>query len=206
MTINKKHWYDGLFYDKIIAPNQDGAFKIAKGIMKEQSSVLDVGCGTGRLAFKLTDKCKYIDGIDLSERNIKVAKRNLQLTPFKNISFYHSDAENFFTINRNHYDYAVLSYVIHEIDEPDRVPLLKLLADNVKEIIIVDFLVPRPKGYLITINGMVEFAAGRDHYNNFKSYVFNDGLHGLERQSGLKITKDISKAPKTAHIVVMENK
>jgi SAM-dependent methyltransferase len=206
MTINKKHWYDGTFYDKIIAPNQDGAFKIAKGIMKEQSSVLDVGCGTGRLAFKLTDKCKYIDGIDLSERNIEVAKRNLQRTPFKNISFYHSDAENFFMINRNHYDYAVLSYIIHEIDEPDRVPLLKLLAENVKEIIIVDFLVPRPKGYLDTINGMVEFAAGRDHYNNFKSYVFNDGLHGLGRQSGLKITKDISKAPKTAHIVVMENK
>ena len=206
MTTNKKHWYDGTFYDKIIAPNQDGAFKIAKDIIKEQSSVLDVGCGTGRLAFKLTDKCKYIDGIDLSEKNIKVAKRNLQQTPLKNISFFHSDAETFLSVNRNQYDYAVLSYVIHEIDEPDRVPLLKLLADKVKEIIVVDFLVPRPNGYLNTINGMVELAAGREHYNNFKSFIFNDGLHGLEKQSGLKITKDISKPPKTAHIVVFENR
>ena len=174
MTINKKHWYDGIFYDKIIAPNQDGAFKIARGIMKEQSSVLDVGCGTGRLAFKLTDKCKYIDGIDLSEKNIKVAKRNLQRAPSENISFFHSDAETFLSVNRTQYDYAVLSYVIHEIDEPDRVPLLKLLAEKAKEIIVIDFLVPRPKGYLNTINGMVEFAAGRNHYNNFKTFVFND--------------------------------
>jgi methylase of polypeptide subunit release factors len=206
LTINKKHWYDGIFYDKIIAPNQDGAFKIAKGIMKEQSSVLDVGCGTGRLAFKLADKCKYIDGIDLSENNIKVAKRNLQRTPSENISFFHSDAETFLSVNKTHYDYAVLSYVIHEIDEHDRIPLLKLLAEKAKQIIVIDFLVPRPEGYLNTINGMVEFAAGRDHYNNFKTYIFNDGLHGLEKLSGLKITKDISKAPKTAHIVVFENR
>ena len=75
MTINKKHWYDGIFYDKVIAPNQDKAFRVAKDMMNKQSSVIDVGCGTGRLSFQLADKCKKVDGIDLSEKNIGVAKR-----------------------------------------------------------------------------------------------------------------------------------
>ena len=53
MPENKNHWYDGLFYDKIIAPNQDRAFQIVKSLINKNSSVLDVGCGTGRLAFQL---------------------------------------------------------------------------------------------------------------------------------------------------------
>ncbi len=70
MVNNKNHWYDGKFYDILIAPNQDRAFNIAINLIKEQSSVIDVGCGTGRLSFQLKDRCKVVDGIDLSERNI----------------------------------------------------------------------------------------------------------------------------------------
>lgn len=34
MTIeNKNHWYDGLFYDKFIAPNQDKSYRIIKKII-----------------------------------------------------------------------------------------------------------------------------------------------------------------------------
>jgi SAM-dependent methyltransferase len=203
MTINKKHWYDGIFYDKVIAPNQDNAFKTAKELIKKFSSVLDVGCGTGRLSFQLADKCKKTDGIDLSEKNIRVAKKNLSLNPSDRISFYHTDAENFLKVNRNHYDYSVLSYVIHEIDEPNRVPLLKLLSDYSDKIILIDYLVPRPKGFANLINGIVEFVAGKEHYKNFKSYVFNDGIHGLAKQSGLTIKEEVMDSPKTVHIAVL---
>lgn len=203
MTINKKHWYDGIFYDKVIAPNQDKAFKVAKDMMNEQSSVLDVGCGTGRLSFQLADKCKKTDGIDLSERNISVAKNNLRLKPSDRISFYHTDAENFLKVNRNHYDYSVLSYVIHEIDEPDRVPLLKLLSDYSDIIILIDYLVPRPKGIANLINGIVEFVAGKEHYRNFKSYVLKGGIQGLADKSGLMIKEEVMDSPKTVHIAVL---
>lgn len=203
MTTNKKHWYDGIFYDKVIAPNQDKAFKVAKDMMNEQSSVLDVGCGTGRLSFQLADKCKKIDGIDLSEKNIVVVKKNLRLKPSERISFYHTDAENFLKLNRNRYDYSVLSYVIHEIDEPGRVPLLKMLSEYTDAIIIIDYLVPRPNGFTNLINGIVEFVAGKEHYKNFKSYLLNGGLKGLAEQSGLMINEEVMDSPKTVHIAVL---
>jgi len=71
MTVNKNHWYDGWFYDKFIAPHQDILFGQIKNLIEPGSTVIDIGCGTGRLAFAISDKSKSVLGIDLSERNIE---------------------------------------------------------------------------------------------------------------------------------------
>lgn len=203
---NKNHWYDGKFYDLFIAPNQDKAFKELRKIVKIDSSLIDVGCGTGRLSFQLSDVCKVVDGLDLSKRNINLAKSHLLLNPRRNISFFHSDVNSFFKNNFRKYNYSVLSYVIHEINEPDRVNLLKSLSLHSDKIIIIDYLVPRPSGFMNRINGIVEFLAGREHFNNFKSYVFNQGIYGLAKLSNLTITKEIKNSPFTSHLVVLEKK
>ena len=81
MKQNKNHWYDGWFYDVFIAPNQDRLFSLIKTIIEPNSSVLDVGCGTGRFPFTIADKSKSVLGIDLSTRNIEKAKSNLAKNP-----------------------------------------------------------------------------------------------------------------------------
>ena len=53
---NKNHWYDGWFYDRLIAPNQDRLFSEIKKIIEPNSSIIDVGCGTGRFSFSVSDK------------------------------------------------------------------------------------------------------------------------------------------------------
>jgi SAM-dependent methyltransferase len=204
MIKNKNHWYDGLFYDKLIAPNQDKAFEIVKSVIREEASVLDVGCGTGRLSFQLSGKCRKVDGIDLSARNIRTAMKTLSANPKGNIEFFHSGADMRLKQSVMKYDYAVLSYVIHEINIDERAGLLKLLASEVGEIIIVDYLVPRPAGITDFINGLVEFAAGREHYRNFKSFVENGGINGLVRETGLKIIREITNKPVTSHIAVLK--
>lgn len=57
---DKKHWYDGKFYDKFIAPNQDKIFEQIIKIIAKDTLILDVGCGTGRLAFQLSGHCKKL--------------------------------------------------------------------------------------------------------------------------------------------------
>ena len=200
---NKHHWYDGLFYDKLIAPNQDGMFRKIKELIEPGSEVLDIGCGTGRLEFFLSDKCKKITGIDLSEKNIVQAEKKSKKNNRDNIYFKHIGFENFIKNNSLNFDYVILTYVIHELPYEERLLLLKGVSEISKKIIVGDYLVPSPKGLWKILNEVVEFAAGKDHYNNFKSFIKHNGIAGLLNESGLKIHQEIKNRPLTSHIAVL---
>jgi 2-polyprenyl-3-methyl-5-hydroxy-6-metoxy-1,4-benzoquinol methylase len=200
---NKDHWYDGLFYDKVIAPNQDKAYQIVESLLTDNCSLLDVGCGTGRLAFQLDFKFSRYDGIDPSKRNIETALKNLSQNPSEKISFYHAEAKTFLQSKNKQYDFAVISYVIHEVDEDKRESILLALSESINKIIIVDYLYPRPNNFWSTLNSAVEFVAGKDHYRNFKSYLAGKGIGGLAERAGLKIIKEIINKPSTTHIAVL---
>lgn len=204
-----EHWYDGWFYDYFIAPNQDKAFKKVEAMIPDGASVLDAGCGTGRLCYQLNNKCSKIDGVDASEKNIEAANKNYDRNLHNKIKFYNKDIKSFLEEGKNKYDYAVLSYVIHEIGENKRENILKLLSLYTKKIIIVDYISPHPKTITGIVNRIVEFLAGKVHYRNFKSYLKNNGLSGLSEISGLKIIEEIKNEPATSHIAVFngtENK
>ncbi|MGQ9798761.1 MAG: class I SAM-dependent methyltransferase [Ignavibacterium sp.] len=202
MKQNKNHWYDGWFYDFFIAPNQDRLFSLIKNIIEPNSSVLDVGCGTGRFSFTIADKSKSVFGIDLSTRNIERAKSNLAKIPNDKISFAHSTVADLISQNL-HFDYAVMTYVIHEVNEEERVKLLKEISNVADKIIIGDYLVPKPNGFWTVLNEVVEFAAGSEHYRNYKNYVHNGGLQDLVNKAGLKIIKEIKNKPLTSHLIVL---
>ena len=52
--------------------------------------VLDLGCGYGRVAFRLSEKAKKVVGIDISKDNIKLAKKSIGNN--KRCEFYTMDA------------------------------------------------------------------------------------------------------------------
>jgi SAM-dependent methyltransferase len=203
MTENKYHWYDGWFYDTLIAPNQDKLFNQVKEQIEPDSRIIDVGCGTGRLEFVLADKCKSVIGIDLSEKNIKRANMTLLKHPVNNISFHFRSLSDLINEGVEHFDVAVLTYVIHEVDEKERITLLKQTATVAGKIIIGDYLVPGPKGFGGFLSEVIEFIAGAEHYRNFKSYMNNGGIHYLADKAGLKVVYEISNHPLSNHIVVL---
>ena len=205
MIINdKRHWYDGKFYDNLIAPNQDKLFTEIRKIISKDSSVIDVGCGTGRLSFQFSDYCKKVVGLDLSSKNISVAENNLKINPKKNISFIHGDVNKVGEHFSEKFDYAIMTYVIHEMPEHERVKVLTDLKKIANKIIIGDYIAPTPKTIWGGINVIVEYFAGKDHYNNFKSYVKNGGLDYLVRKANFKKVFEIKNKPQTAHLVVAE--
>ncbi len=203
MDENKNHWYDGIIYDRIIAPNQDKSYSHIKEIIEDNSSLLDAGCGTGRLCFQMYDKCSKVTGIDLSTKNIQTAQSKLTNINAINIELVHTGIDDFLN-NDNEYDYAVLSYVIHEVPEHERINILQKLAEHSHRLIIIDYLVPRPGGIWSAVNEIVEFIAGRDHYKNFKNFVKNNGIKGLAESAGLVVEREIVNSPSSSHIVVVK--
>jgi SAM-dependent methyltransferase len=194
MTENKIHWYDGWFYDTIIAPNQDKLFRQIEDI---------IGCGTGRLAFRLSDKIKSVLGIDLSKRNINRAQLQLFRSPNYKISFQHRNVSDIIKRDHTHFDYAILTYVIHEVNEEERINLLNEIAQVADKIIIGDYLVPKQNGLAGRLTEVIEYIAGSEHYRNYKNYMANGGIYHLAEKAGLKIINEISNQPSANHIVVL---
>jgi len=88
ISLNRKAWnniaekYDNAKYSKI-----NPAFQFFCTELPEQGSILDIGSGTGLPFAKLFLKkgFNYL-GIDLSSQMIKIAKKNVPLANFKEIS------------------------------------------------------------------------------------------------------------------------
>ncbi|MHB1687002.1 MAG: class I SAM-dependent methyltransferase [Ignavibacteriaceae bacterium] len=199
---DKKHWYDGKFYDKIIAPNQDKMFSIIKNLIDEQSSVIDVGCGTGRLCFQLADKCSQVAGVDLSSKNISVANKRLSEKNFANVSFIHANAAELKGRFNKIFDYSIITYALHEMPPEERVAVinqLKILSDK---IIIGEYAVQKVSRLWNVVNELVEFSAGKDHYKNYKLFLRSGGVNSLVKQCGLKIISEVINEPITSHIVL----
>jgi len=201
---DKKHWYDGRFYDKLIAPNQDRLFGIIDSMIEKESRVVDIGCGTGRFCFSISYKCNEVIGLDLSSKNINVAKSNLLKSGLKNISFIHGDAKNINEKINKKFDYAVLTYMIHELDLSERNNVLKQAKQSAEYLIIGDYISPQPKNHIGLLNKIVEFVAGREHYSNFKSFQKNGGLKNLAEINNLKIVKEVTNNPEGSHIVLLK--
>ena len=206
MMENKDHWYDGWFYDNFIAPNQDRLFGQIKNLIEPNSSVIDVGCGTGRFSFSVYDKCKSILGIDLSKRNIDRANLLLAKNPKSNITFNHKSVNKILDEGESHFDYAILTYVIHEVNELERIPLLNEISKIADKIIIGDYHFHQKNRFWKWLNEVVEFAAGKEHYRNYKNYIFNGGLITLANKADLKIIAEIKDRPLTSHLVVLTSK
>ena len=206
MATNKGHWYDGWFYDRWIAPNQDALFAQIKTLLPTGAKVLDVGCGTGRLAFALADTCSSVLGIDLSVRNIQRAQLRLSRTPRRTVSFKHTTVGEVLSNGREHFDYAVLTYVLHEMAEEERIPLLEATLKVADRVIIGDYLVPVPAGLGSFLDVLVERAAGKDHYRGFRSYIEEGGLTGLISRSPGEILSESRDTGRGRHLVVVRHR
>jgi SAM-dependent methyltransferase len=88
----------------------------------KNSIVLDLGCGNGTLANKVSKKVKLLIGIDISLENINFAKNKVKS---KNIKFICGDATSFdfLKLNISKFDCVILSNVLEHIE--NRILFLK---------------------------------------------------------------------------------
>lgn len=133
-----------------------------------QYRILDIGCGTGALAFVLSEMGQSVTGIDGSARMIKKAKwlnRNNQAIFQVGDALGLPDPGSPLADSSQNYDLVVASYVLHGLLQEQRLALyatMKRLA--VKRVVIMDY---NQKRALLT--SLVEWLEGGDYFNFIKS-------------------------------------
>lgn len=97
----------------------NGLTLIANLGVKKGQTVLDIGCGTGRLTSrvaKIVGDTGQVIGIDPSKERIEIARRNVPDSPRSNISLEIGDANSLYHFQNNSFDIVYLNIVFHWID------------------------------------------------------------------------------------------
>jgi len=190
VDIPRGAWFDGWFYAKFFDSDKLGLRKYIVEFVEDGSSIIDIGCATGGLALNLAPRSKYVVGVDVSEKMIKQALKRRNKLGYKNLDFILIDALDLSSEIDNTFDYAVLSFVIHEIPQKERIRILTeamRIADN---IIILDYHFPQPQGFWGISIKWIEFFAGREHYRCFRDYLQRGGLKSIFGEMGLRIIRE----------------
>lgn len=198
------HWYDGKIYDLFIAKNQLKYFSRVKQFIKKDSKILDAGCGTALLALVLKELNVNYTGIELSEKNFLIASQNLAKHKIDGI-IYLADVSDYLNSRDEFFDYAFISFVLHEIDEEKRLKILQSIAKYSSYQILIDYSSNQENTFYKFINLTVELIAGKNHYKNFKNFINNHGLKKLINELGLTIIQQIKFENYNTEIFITTN-
>lgn len=95
------------------------------------NSVLDFGCGTGRLALGFARESEKVVGIDISEKMLEEARINAQNQGLTNVEFYLSD-DNLSAVKGKQFDLVNTYIVLQHINPKRGMVILSELLDRIK--------------------------------------------------------------------------
>jgi demethylmenaquinone methyltransferase/2-methoxy-6-polyprenyl-1,4-benzoquinol methylase len=155
-------------------------------------AVLDIGCGTGAYLEHYQRAGCNVSGIDQSPSMLQVARNRLG----ESADLYMGDASNM-PYQDKEFDLIVMSTVLHEMPRAVRSAVINEAKRTLKEdgrILLIDFH-PGPiralKGWLHKIIiTFVEFAAGGEHFRNYRDFIANKGLPAIASAHSLSVDKE----------------
>ncbi len=181
-------------YDTFIGPLTSGLRALGMKMFppREGMAVLDIGCGTGAYLEHYQRAGCNVSGIDQSSSMLQVARNRLG----ESADLYMGDASNM-PYQDKEFDLIVMSTVLHEMPRAVRSAVINEAKRTLKEdgrILLIDFH-PGPiralKGWLHKIIiTFVEFAAGREHFRNYRDFIANKGSAALILTHGLSVDKE----------------
>ena len=184
MPKDKSAFHYGGLYNKIFDPMVKQVRNAILEMIPKGSSVLDIGCGTGKLCFTLhQQKGCQVTGIDLSLRMLDFARAH---DPSGEIRFLHQDATDLVDLQSEHFDYAIIAQIIHELPREARSKMLDQawkISDNV---VLNDANVPLPWNIAGLIKRSIEITFGIGHYPHFRAYLKDGGIMGVLKEAGLE--------------------
>ncbi len=186
-TLLQKHWYDGWFYARFIDSDLSSIRDRLHGYIEDNRRIIDIGCGTGGFALKLAPRSREVIGVDISKKQIEQARLRQKRRGVTNIKFEHFDATRLNIFEQEPFDYAILTFIIHEITHKKRIELLEQAAKISKKIVILDYHVPLSRNFWGCMIRIIEYFTSTDHYRNFIDFRLRGGLVPLAAEAGLEL-------------------
>ncbi len=149
-------------------------------------SVLDLGCGTGKLGLKLSNKAKDVTGIDISRHSIEVANKTAKYYKIKNFKGKVGDFKK--QGYKECFDIVLAVNLIHHTDDLKAIlKHIRVALKNEGKLVIFEM---NPLNLLfipfLTLNGQI-----KSHltYQYLRSNIFS--LRHILDQNGYKIDQSI---------------
>ena len=103
-------------YDKKFESSYFKIFEILTPRFSPFDEIIEIGCGSGLVSFKIIPNVQRFVGFDLSKEMIHVAQTKLAKTSFTNATFLIGDVLNLPTMEQ--FDKVLLINILHILDDP----------------------------------------------------------------------------------------
>jgi len=155
-------------------------------------AIIDICCGTGdQLKVLSKNGFKNLHGLDLSRSMLAVAKKNAS-----QLNIYNKDATKT-DFDKETFESAIISFALHEKDRHTQEGMINEAHRIVKKdglIIIIDYAFDQKSSIIGKIGiSIIERIAGKEHYQNFKNYLKNNGLPSLLKNDRFRLIKEDRK-------------
>ena len=197
--MNFKAWFKSKTADKVLSPVRDRVIDL----IENGSNVLEIGCGTGDLLFRVSRKIGYGMGVDLDRKMIDFAKNKIKKENVNNLEFIESDIKSLNKSFLSKFNISTSTLCLHEMNEEDAISSLSLLGKYTQKIIIADYAVPNTFWGKVSIE-IDEIISG--HYGRFRSYRSKGRIPYLAKMAGLGIRSEVSTSIDGILIWILDGK
>ena len=172
----RSHFYDGWIYARTLDRLLADLHQLVADRVEPARRILDVGCGTGDLAWRLAPKAEEVVGIELSPAMVDFANRARATRVLPNVSFVLGDVTKALAdLPDGHFDLATTVLVLHEMPAEAWTPVLREVTRVAGRLLCVDFRAPMPWNAAGIRNRLFEITAGREHYRAFRDFQRRGG-------------------------------
>ena len=181
------------WYDKLFEPMNKGLRLLGLRMfrLKERMTILDVGCGTGvHLELYQRYRCDLY-GIDPSPSMIEIARKRLG----DRAELHLGDASEMPYEDRS-FDLVISMLALHEMNHSTRssvISEMKRVLKDTGRMLLIDYhpgpIRPFKEWRTKLIVLLIEVAAGREHFRNYRHFMSMKGLPTLITEHALVVEK-----------------
>lgn len=198
---NRDHMYDGWFYHLTVDPAMRRVRRLVRAEVQPGASLIDIGSGTGELVLSLRDRCSCLVGVETSRRMWAYANQRSGVSRRERVRFLQGDGRVLEDFATGSFDYATACMVFHEMDEGERLPMLREMQRVAQTLILVDYLPVQRMTLEFGVCMLIERLAGLRHYANFTTFVTAGGLRSLTESLALAVHREIRFYRECFHLI-----